>query len=110
MANNRIVVANEPRAYREVLAAALQELRPHLEVISIEPDDLAGKVCDYRPRLVLCSQLIEAVETCSDSWILLYPERENRALISVAGRQTVVTNIEFSQLLSVIDELERPAQ
>jgi hypothetical protein len=110
VANTCIVVANEPRAYREALAAALQELRPHIEVICIEPDDLDGKVSHCGPRLVLCSRLTEAVETCCDAWMLLYPNRENRALISVAGRRTVVTNIEFSHLLSVIDELEPTVQ
>ena len=110
MANTCIVVANEPRAYREALAAALHELRPHIEVICIEPDDLVGTVCQYSPRLVLCSRLTEAVERCSDAWILLYPNRENRAVISIAGRRTVVTDVEFSHLLAVIDELAPPAQ
>ena len=110
MANTCIVVANEPRAYREAFAAVLQALRPHLEVICIEPGDLDGTVAHGRPHLVLCSQLTEAVQMCCDSWILLYPNRKNRALISVAGRWTVVTNIAFPDLLSVIDELEPPAQ
>ena len=110
MANTCIIVANEPRAYREALAAALHGLRPHIEVICIEPDDLVGTVCQYSPRLVLCSQLTEALERCSNAWILLYPDRENRAVISVAGRRAVVPNVEFSQLLSVIDELEPSAQ
>ena len=110
MANICIVVANEPRAYREAFAAVLHELRPHLEVICIEPDDLEGTVSHGRPRLVLCSRLTEVMQTCCDAWILLYPNGENRALISVAGRRTVVTNIAFSDLLSAIDELEPPAQ
>ena len=110
MTNTCIVVANEPRVYREAFAAVLQELRPHIEVICIEPDDLDGTVSHGRPRLVLCSRLTEALQMCCDTWILLYPNRENRALISVAGRRTVVTNITFSHLLSVIDELESPAQ
>jgi hypothetical protein len=110
VANTCIIVANEPRAYREALAAALHGLRPHIAVICIEPDDLEGTVCAYSPRLVLCSRLTEALERCSTAWILLYPDRENRAVISVAGRRAVVANIEFSQLLSVIDELAPPAQ
>ena len=64
MANICIVVANEPRVYREAFAAVLQELRPYIEVICIEPDDLDEKVSHGRPRLVLCSQLTEAVQTC----------------------------------------------
>jgi hypothetical protein len=110
VANTCVIVANEPRAYREALAAALHELRPHIEVICIEPDDLEGTVCAHSPRLVLCSRLTEAVERCSDAWILLYPDRENRAVISVAGRRTVVPNVELSQLLSAIDKVASPAQ
>jgi hypothetical protein len=110
VANICIVVANEPRAYREAFAAVLHELRPHIEVICIEPDDLDEKVSHGSPRLVLCSRLTEALQMCCDAWILLYPNGENRALISVAGRRTVVTNIAFSHLLSVIDELEPLAQ
>jgi hypothetical protein len=110
MANTCTVVANEPRAYREALAAALQELRPHLEVICIAPDDLDAKVSHYSPRLVLCSRLTEAVETCCDAWILLYPNGANRAVINIAGCRTVVTDIEFPHVLSVIDEVEPPAQ
>jgi hypothetical protein len=108
VANTCIVVANEPRAYRETLAAALHELRPHLEVICLEPADLDRTVCHYSPRLVLCSRLTEAVETGCNAWILLYPNRENWAVISIAGRRTVVTNIEFPHVLSVIDEVELP--
>ena len=110
MAKACIVVANEPRAYREVLTAALHELRPHIEVISIEPDDLDRNISHRRPRLVVCSRLTEVVERCCDAWILLYPHRENRAVISVAGRRTVVTNVEFCHLLAVIDEVAPPAQ
>ena len=110
MANTCIVVANEPRVYREAFAAVLQALRPHLEVICIEPGDLDGTVAHGRPHLVLCSQLTEAVQMCCEAWILLYPNGENRALISVARRWTVVTNIAFADLLSGIDELEPPAQ
>ena len=110
MANTCIVVANEPRAYREALAAALHALRPHIEVICIEPADLDGNVCHYSPRLVLCSRLTEAVKTCCDAWILLYPNRENRAVISVARHRTLVTNVELSHVLAVIDEVEPPAQ
>ena len=106
MAKTCIVVANEPRAYREALAAALQELRPHLEVICIAPDDLDAKVSQYSPRLALCSRLTETVQRCCNAWILLYPNRENRAVISIAGRRIVVTNIEFPHVLSVIDEVE----
>ena len=38
----RVLLANVPRAYREVIASAIRALRPNLEVESTEPDELDG--------------------------------------------------------------------
>src|SRR5690348_11650951 len=51
----RILVANEPRAYRDVMAAAFQILCPQHEVISIVPEELDTAVARLDPHLVLCS-------------------------------------------------------
>jgi hypothetical protein len=57
----RILVGNEPRSYREVIAATLHQLRSHLEVIIVAPEDLDGAVVQSGPQLVLCSRLSEIV-------------------------------------------------
>jgi hypothetical protein len=102
----RIVVANEPRAYREVLAAAVQELRPQLEVLAVEPAELDGAVARLAPRLVVCSQLSEVVETRAPAWVVLYPEGEGRAVIGVGGRRTALNggSIDFARVLMLIDK------
>jgi hypothetical protein len=104
----RILVANEPRAYREVIAGALQVLRPHHEVIVVEPENLDGAVVRLVPELVLCSRLTEVVETRPLAWAVLYPAMDTRALISIAGHSHLVSaDLPFTRLLSVIDEVER---
>jgi hypothetical protein len=103
----RILVANEPRSYREVIASTLQVLRPHLEVILVEPEDLDRNVVRLAPNLVLCSRLTEVVETRSRAWVVLYPDMEMRAVIAIAGqRHAVAADFPFTSLLSVIAELE----
>lgn len=37
----RIVVAVEPRSYREDIGSAIRGLRPHLEVAIVEPGELS---------------------------------------------------------------------
>ena len=71
----RILAGNEPRSYREVIAVALHELRLHIAVIIVAPEDLDGAVVQRRPRpqLVQCSRLTEVVETRGLAWVLLYP-------------------------------------
>ena len=100
----RVVVANEPRAYREAIATVFQALRPLVVVIDVEPVHLDQEVLDRTPQLVICSWLTETVRARSLSWVVLYPDGNSRAVINVAGEQTTVTDIEFDRLLSVVDQ------
>ncbi len=105
MEKMRVLVANEPCTYREVIADALRELRPHIEVKAAEPGDLDHEVTRFRPHLTICSRLTTAMESLL-AWILLYPEGENRAMISTAGEQVAVASVGFNDLLSTIDKTE----
>jgi hypothetical protein len=103
----RILVANEPRSYREAIAGAVQVLRPHLAVITVEPEDLDEEVVRHDPGLVLCSRLSRVVESWPCAWVVLYPDGETRAMVSIAGRRrTVTADLPFASLLSLIDETE----
>lgn len=102
----RVLVANEPRSYREAFSFAFRKLRPHISVVTIEPYELDGEVLRLRPDLVLCSELTETVRTCSPSWVLLYPHGDSRAVVSIAGSRTTTTDIQLGDLLSVIDQLQ----
>ena len=107
----RVLVANEPRAYREAIAGAVQVLRPHLAVITVAPEDLDEAVVRHDPGVVLCSRLSRVVETWPRAWVVLYPEGKTRATVSIAGhRRTVTADLPFAGLLSIIDAAERLAQ
>jgi hypothetical protein len=81
-------------------------VRPHLEVLVVEPEDLDGEVVRLAPDLVLCSQLTEVVETRPLAWVVLDPT-EIRAVITIAGRpHTVAADFPFTSLLSIIAEVE----
>ena len=101
----RVLVANEMCAYREVIAEVFQELRPHLEVRCVEPDDLDHEIACHRPHLVVCSQLTDAMHSLL-AWIMLYPDGENQAVVSTAGELITLVDVEFSHLLSILDKTE----
>ncbi|MBW3633591.1 MAG: hypothetical protein KY456_11265 [Chloroflexi bacterium] len=104
----RVVIGNEPRFYREALAGALRLLRPDVEVVLAETaalDDEVGR----RGGLVVCSRLSPTIQTQAPTWILLYPEAENRAVVGLAGRERSIPSVEIADLLGVIDEAERLA-
>lgn len=104
-----VVVANELCTYRETLAEVFRELRPHVEIHCVEPEDLDHEIARLRPHMVLCSRLTDAVQSLL-TWVLLYPDGENQAVISSAGELVTVVDIEFDHLLSVLDNIELPGR
>ena len=103
MEQPRIVLANEPRAYRDVMAAAFRNLRPQLEIVTVEPDELGAYLAESEPAVVVCSREGEAVPPRVFAWVLLYPDGENRATVRVAREETSYADMEFDDLLGVLD-------
>ncbi|HEV2108134.1 MAG TPA: hypothetical protein VGR16_07715 [Thermomicrobiales bacterium] len=104
MAIMRVLVSNEPRVYREVLAAALQEMRPAAEVEMVDPTALDAEIVSKKPGLVFCSALTDAIRRGASAWVLLYPEGEGRAVLGVGNRERDIANVDFSALLAVVDQ------
>lgn len=100
----RLVIGNEPRCYREAIAAALRELRPEVEVHDVEAADLDAEVLRLQPEMVICSALTWSVATTPLSWVVLYPDGGSRTELCVAGERTTLENAEFSHLLAAVDE------
>ena len=108
MEKMRVLVANDPRVYREVIADGLKELRPLIEVSTAEPDELEREVARLRPHLIICSRSIspDAQARCL-AWVVLYPDGEDRADIGGAGgRTSLLVGVGVNDLLSVVDETE----
>ena len=110
MSGLRILLANEPRSYRETLAAALQILKPNTEVFVIDPDKLDSEVERLSPQLVICSRTTPTVETRSFAWVELYPEYRSASVVSVGEERSTIAWIELADLLKVIDRTESVAQ
>ena len=103
----RILVANEPRAYRTALAPALQGLRPGAEVTSLEPEAIDREIERLAPDLVICSRATEAVRNMALSWIELHPDGAPQSVISVRGQRSKVPGLDLAGILATIDETER---
>lgn len=100
----RVLLANEPRTYREVLFEALGWWRPGLEVEIAEPGTLDAEVDRLRPHLVVCSRdRGTARDDRCLTWVRLYPDGENLAEIFTAGGRATIVGFGFGDFLSVVD-------
>lgn len=103
----RVLVANEPLAYREVISAAFKELRPHVRVHATEPTDLDKEFLRLCPRLVVCSRATALIEHEAPAWVELYPGHASGTVASLAGEKIAFDAMDFDTLLSILDEAER---
>lgn len=106
----RILVAVEPRMYREVIALSLHQHRPDAEVLMCPPEALEGEIGCFWPHLLVLddnggtapdglSEVLYRVE------ILLDVSMDAR--ISVDGQAREVKDICTEDLLAVVDEAEK---
>ena len=107
----RVLVANDPRSYREVIADALPRLRL-VEVFRAEPEELEREAARVRPHLIFCSRRLAAAARGAGllAWMVLYPEGEDRAEVgdTASGCTTLLPKgVVLDDLLSVVDETEQ---
>lgn len=101
----RIVVAIEPRMYREVLAFYFSKQHPRADVVLASPETLWYEVERTRPHLLVAnmvpSELKEElywVELCNDENIV--------ATISADGYSDVINDASMEDLLGVAEKAE----
>jgi hypothetical protein len=105
----RVLIAIEPRSYREVIGQAIQAFKPHLEVAVVESEDLWVALERLDPGLIFADRPNNAAADRS-SWVEFRPYEQPPAKIWVGGRYRELEEVEFSDLLSVVDEAEELAR
>jgi hypothetical protein len=104
-----VVLANEPRAYRESIAQVFRQLRPNVEVITAEPKELESHVVRLAPEMVIFSEATEVVRERVPVWVELYPGYGARSVVGVGEERSTIEEIQLSDLLSAVDRAERLA-
>jgi hypothetical protein len=100
----RVLVANEPRSYREALAGVLRAIcGPFLEVLESEPERLDAVVVGVRPHLVICSLATPAVREAAGVWVELYPGQGSLSNVGFYGELSAVDGMELPDIRSVVE-------
>jgi hypothetical protein len=105
----RILVAAEDdyRLYREVIAAGIRVLRPHVEVATSGLDVLEEEIVRLDPHVVICSLPTTVGLGDRVAWVRLSLDSLRPTVICVGGRYSEVNYPGLEALLGVVDEAER---
>lgn len=105
MSEKHILVANEPLAYREVIASALRLLRPGLAVRICEPDLLREEVTGLDPVLVVASCPRDVGVEADCVWVALYPDGNSYSIVSSGGEDVLHGSPDLDHILTLVDSL-----
>ena len=100
----RVIVAIEPRFYREVMGRAVRALRPHLGVAVLEPSTLWARVERLVPGIVFANGPDPCAYDGRSAWVELRPYAPAR--VCLAGRRWELEEVDLEDLLSLVDEAE----
>ncbi len=101
----RVVVACEPRYYREVVGEAIQGLRPAVEVVILDPEELEDGVSHLDPDLVISSAHPASLDPGGRSaWVEFVPYEKPAATVSIGGRRQELEEVVLEDLLWVVDQ------
>ena len=103
----RVMVAHSLLSYRQVISAALKELRPNLQIFIADAEDLDEEFGRLSPHVVVCGRVTELVEREALAWIELYPGHASESVVSLCGQKSTYSEMDLAALLSVLDEAER---
>ncbi len=106
----RVLLTNEPRSYREAIAAAVLSAGPAgMEVFVAEAGELDREVRWLVPDLLVCSHLSATAEARVASWVDLYPDLGSQSRIGMNGERTTVRDIDLLALLLVVERARKLA-
>ena len=100
-----VILANEPDAYRSLLAAELPFLRPNLRVLEVDPAELDAAVITYHPAVVISSRALDLVPAPPCSILILRAEAVDS---SIESCDEIIDNPRLSDILHVIDRALEP--
>lgn len=109
----KVLIAIEPRSYREVIGLAIEELRPHLRVEVVEPGTLQSEVSRLRPDLVFCDgpdTVFRSAEISTRAWVEFRPYAATQAKVCLGDECSEIEDVNLDDILSVVDAAERLLQ
>jgi hypothetical protein len=104
----RVLVAfeEEYHAYRDVMAAAIEVLRPRAEVETSALEGLGEQIEAFDPDLVICTRANIVDHGRRTAWIELSVDPLRPTKVCVDGQYTYRSNLSLEALVAVVDEVE----
>ena len=104
----KLVVAMEPRSYREAIGAFFREVRENLDVSVVDPVMLEETVTRFKPDLVFSSDPKTASTGRWPAWLEFHSDTYGQAVtLYLDAEYSKIEDADLGDLLSIVDRVER---
>lgn len=110
MEKKAIFVVTRFRLTREAIGSAIEDLRPDLDVIVLDPSELPQAITERAPSLIVCSQREIALSNPALNWLLIPSDSENLAVVSIGDEGLRLEEASLPRIIAVVDEAVRIAK
>lgn len=100
----QVLVAMEPRSYREVIGCAITGLRPDISVSVVQPEELLAETARLEPEVVIHSRPEEPLADVV-AWIGLPEDPAIPATLYRGGHRSEIPNLDLEKLIEILDEI-----
>jgi hypothetical protein len=103
----RVLIAFEDdyRIYREMIAAAIEMVRPRVEVLTTEVNKLETEATHFVPDLIICSVPRIVNHISARAWIQLSPDPQQWTRIWIEERYEEALDPGMGDIVSAVDEV-----
>ena len=105
-----VVFAIEPRSYRQVMGQAIQALRPHVEVVVLDPETLETAVARLDPDVIFANRPEGGGGAGPGRLGKVPPLRGAAGQGGLAKRSWELEEVDLPDLLSIVDRAEELAR
>lgn len=99
----QVLVAIEPRSYREVIGCAIAGLRPDISVSVVEPEELLAETARLEPEVVIHSRPEEPLAGVV-TWIGIPEDPAIPTTLYRGGHRSEVSGFDLEKLISILDD------
>ena len=91
--------------YGQVLAHSIEKNRPLVEVLRLEPAELAGRMEGFDPQLIVCNEVTDRIRALVPSWVVLTyaAGAPMDANASLRGSRSAVADVQMADMLAMVD-------
>lgn len=97
-----VLISHHLPLYREVLVSTIRAACPGLVVQPVLQEELEHSITTFHPQMVICGAASPVIRSLCSTWISLFPEDADEAIVNMSGERRTIAHPSITQLIDLV--------